>query len=235
VARAGIFGNGIRVRVNDNGMDADHEEFAGRLDVASSCDIYQPTTDGDVVVDADHGTAVAAILGAAANNSVCSVGIAPLVTFSSCNYLEYNNQSLVGRYDSIDISTNSFGIDGCSPGYQRRKLQRKLLERQQDDDDDYCPFRELDETQPTPCDFCNFTAADDDDISTSCERSIIHYCLQFFKQNQEGCIEFLDLLLGGNTCDYDTMPTLVQQDISRGIRRGRNGKGKSTDYFEVFD
>ena len=33
----GIFGKGIRVRINDAGVDSQHEEFQGRFDVDASC------------------------------------------------------------------------------------------------------------------------------------------------------------------------------------------------------
>ena len=34
----GYFGNGVRVRVNDGGIESSHPEFAGRIDFSASCD-----------------------------------------------------------------------------------------------------------------------------------------------------------------------------------------------------
>jgi subtilisin family serine protease len=81
----GIFGQGVRVRINDNGVDSGNIEFQDRFDTANGCDQFEPTAEelqGGAA--ANHGTSVASILGAAGNNGECSVGIAPEVTLSSC-------------------------------------------------------------------------------------------------------------------------------------------------------
>jgi hypothetical protein len=84
VWRQGILGEGVRVRINDNGVEASHSEFAGRFDISTSCPVYEPPLDEIGSSTESHGTSVAAIVGAAADNGECSVGIAPKVTLSSC-------------------------------------------------------------------------------------------------------------------------------------------------------
>ena len=89
-----------------------------------------------------HGTACAAIaLGA--NNSECSVGIAPGATLAGCPMLgrighgfvpgvPYLDRHVLSyRTDVNDISSNSWGIDACSSLQSRRALQSS---------DGTCPF-----------------------------------------------------------------------------------------------
>jgi subtilisin-like proprotein convertase family protein len=198
--------------VNDGGMDANHAEFQGRLDIESSCNLFEPTA--SETSDAYHGTAVAAIIGAAGNNGECSVGIAPEVTLSSCNFLAFQNESLVHNMESIDISSNSFGVDGCG-SRSRRHLQ-------DDVSNTICPFKlQKDGDSFSPCDVCDFSGVN---ISYTCERSIISYCQVNFKQDMDGCLEFLDIIIGGK-CEYNVLPDPIRNDITRGINEGRQGKG----------
>ena len=59
----GYFGNGIRVRVNDEGIETGHPEFLGRIDVNASC----PNATGTFMFES-HGMTVASLVGAAGNN-----------------------------------------------------------------------------------------------------------------------------------------------------------------------
>ena len=70
-------GRGVRVAVIDTGLDSNHPELRGRVVVRRNL------VDGDLErFDADvHGTAVAAVIGAAANNAEGLVGVAPEVSF----------------------------------------------------------------------------------------------------------------------------------------------------------
>ena len=60
----GYFGKGIRVRINDDGIETTHPEFFGRLDINASCPNGTATS-----FPKDHGMTVASMLGAAGNNS----------------------------------------------------------------------------------------------------------------------------------------------------------------------
>jgi subtilisin family serine protease len=78
VWQSGIFGTGVHVRVNDEGVDFDHSEFLGRVDVENSCDEFLPQTTAN-----QHGTSVSSIMAAAGDNDECAVGISPGVIISS--------------------------------------------------------------------------------------------------------------------------------------------------------
>ena len=74
-------GKGVTVAIIDSDADSRHEDLLGRL---SKIKVF---ADDDVRNHADHGTAVASIIGANANNAKGIVGIAPearLELFVSC-------------------------------------------------------------------------------------------------------------------------------------------------------
>ena len=173
----------------DLGIDSSNFEFEGRFDVESSCSVYEPLD------STFHGTAVAAIIGAGGNEK-CSVGIAPAVILSSCNILE--DQSLLGT--STDISSNSFGLDGCGP--ERRRAQWGQSSAVD------CPFEN---SVISPCNVCDFSGAE---LSTSCKVGIASYCAENYKLDQAGCLEYLDLIVGG-TCDFNFVPQPVQAELTR--------------------
>jgi subtilisin family serine protease len=204
----GYFGTGVRVRINDGGVVADHPEFAGRIDRDGSCDVFEPPperfeSDPNGVF---HGTAVASIVGAAGDNDECAVGIAPNVTLSSC-YVFGGGNILATKLDQMDISQNSYGIDGCS------KPRRRVLQGGD------CPFQFSDTDFDFPCDVCDFN-----DITPGCEDKIITHCTRHYEDDVDGCIEFLDLILGGQ-CNYGVLKDDVRETITRGILEGRDGKG----------
>ncbi|MEX0707259.1 MAG: S8 family serine peptidase [Woeseia sp.] len=64
-------GQGVRIAVVDSAADVDHEDLQGRVR-AVHVFTDRPTTEDD-----EHGTAIASIIGASANNSLGIVGIAP--------------------------------------------------------------------------------------------------------------------------------------------------------------
>jgi hypothetical protein len=138
-----------------------------------------------------HGTAVASILGGGANNGVCAVGVAPEVTISSCYALGNPGSVLAEKLDSFDISQNSYGTDGCAPTpANRRKLQS-------------CPFKFQDPGIESPCSVCDFSSSEPK--SRRCELAIIEHCSYNYREDSEGCIEFLDLFIAGGRCYYNTL------------------------------
>lgn len=64
-------GRGIRIAIIDSHIDTDHEDLAGRV---ASVDDH---AGDDRQEDRDHGTAVASVIGASANNARGIVGVAP--------------------------------------------------------------------------------------------------------------------------------------------------------------
>ncbi len=74
-------GHGVRVAIIDSDADSRHEDLRGRL---RKIEVF---ADGKAGTDAEHGTAVASVIGANANNAKGIVGIAPearLELFVSC-------------------------------------------------------------------------------------------------------------------------------------------------------
>ena len=120
VWKQGIFGKGVRVRVNDNGVDSDHDEFGDRFDVDASCTNYDALfydEDRGFYNYTQHGTTVASIIGASGDNRQCAVGVAPEVTISSCKLFDgsftldniLDSNWLIEKLDQFDISQNSVG------------------------------------------------------------------------------------------------------------------------------
>ncbi len=74
-------GQGVRIAIIDSDADSKHEDLKGRL---SKIEVFANSKSG---TDAEHGTAVASVIGANANNAKGIVGIAPqarLELFVSC-------------------------------------------------------------------------------------------------------------------------------------------------------
>jgi len=109
----GLTGNGVTIRINDDGVYVDNVEFDGRFDdVSNSCPSYMPqkTNGGDYEV---HGTRVAGILLGNANNNACAAGIAYNAKFSSCDFFAkdmFQTTMFLHKLETYDISQNSIGI-----------------------------------------------------------------------------------------------------------------------------
>ncbi len=104
----GFKGEGIKIRINDDGVDVNNLEFLDRFDdVENSCESYLPAGQDD-----DHGTRVAGIIVGNADNDLCAVGIAHKAKFSSCNFFsgEAPSTLLAYKFETFDISQNSIGV-----------------------------------------------------------------------------------------------------------------------------
>ena len=102
-------GKGITIRINDDGVDVDNEEFSGnnKFDEANSCVVWKPLP-GD---NDGHGTAVAGITSGNADNEHCAAGIAYDSSFSACNFFApaVPYSALSYKIETFDISQNSIG------------------------------------------------------------------------------------------------------------------------------
>lgn len=208
----GILGTGVRVRVNDDGILVSHPEFAGKFDSDASCDVYLP--DSFTLEENSHGTAVASILAANANNGECAVGIAPGVTLSACNmFLERSiDIELLGtKLHKFDISQNSWGPVPCQP------LERRRLEMF-----DVCPFVYQGPDFDSPCDICDFPISSSS-RSEDCELAIKNHCTNYYEHEPTVCLDFWDLFI--QPCKYATLSVSAQEAFAKGIREGRDGKG----------
>lgn len=102
-------GRGVLVAIVDNGLDLEHEDLASNVDLGNFS--YLPATYG--FSNADHGTAVAGIIGAA-KNGVGGVGIAPstrLVAYNALRAPSTENlaDALIRGIERVAISNNSWG------------------------------------------------------------------------------------------------------------------------------
>ena len=228
VWKRGYTGKGIRLRINDDGLAYNHEEFEGRFDFEGSCGNAE-----NLRVDGDHGTNVASIAGASGDNGACGVGISPNVILSACD--AFNLSSRIGIFDfelsSHDISQNSFGIPGClqagtgetNDGNRRRTKTRKR--RRRNLQTATCPFKYKSELPVGPCDVCDFTTVPPTStVGQLCDKTIISHCLRYFTFDQ-GCVEFVDLLIEDGECLYNVLDPDDAAGITAGVTGGRDGKG----------
>ena len=102
-------GQGVTIRINDLGVDPNNSDFEGRFDQVNSCDSFAPLVDAEGNPDS-HGTKVAGIAVANANNGHCAAGIAYGATFTSCNIQSLSFQEYNKKIESIDISQNSVEV-----------------------------------------------------------------------------------------------------------------------------
>lgn len=220
----GIFGQGVRVRVNDGGVDQTNPHWQDRFDVSASCD----NEAGNLASSSmQHGTSVASIIGASNEaDGTCTVGVAPAVTISSCYALGPSEAFLGTKLDAIDISSNSFERPACQ-SYKDDAAQRRSL---QSDGTPQCPFAYADlRSEYDPCMVCDGfldgAGYNDKNVkSASCVEAIVKHCNAYYEVEMEACSQFLDLIIGGE-CNYVGLSTIARDGIVKGITEGRGGKG----------
>jgi kexin len=230
VWKMGYLGKGIRIRVNDDGLAADHPDIAGNFDLEGSCNgddkeafFYRPR---QPLSENSHGTDCAFLAAGQADNGVCGNGMAPQATLSACNSLTEDYTFLSTKIEHMDISSNSFGTDACYYERVRTKGRRTLLE---------CPFTYVPDNDRivSPCDVCDFAGSSAStlteltpaDVSDDCEQAIGNYCDVYYEIHPMACLEFLDFYLSYGHCQFNTLSTIQREALTRGITEGRNGKG----------
>jgi len=236
---SGFMGTGINLRVNDDGVDALHPDLSHNFDLSQSCDKYLPTSSEDF-----HGT-VCASLAAAGTGGECGVGVAPNATLSGCSIFSdenFANPTYLWEGQDTDVSSNSYGADGCADTGFRRKLreQRKLAGHEAT-----CPFDPTFEgnvfgSPSSPCAPGGSCVNDDfhnGDLSLECEDGIVDYCGTYYERDYAACSQFLDLFA---ECSYGVTSLEEQAALAKGITEGRNGKGivyifSSGNYFDRGD
>jgi subtilisin family serine protease len=211
----GLTGAGVHIRINDDGLDTSHPEFAGRFDASASCEAYLPADEA-----AHHGTACASIAAGAGNNSECAVGMAPRATLSACNIFDEGQayqatfEHLTLAAEAQHVSSNSYANSACVldvsglPPPERRALQTTE-----------CPF--VSDARGSPCGSC--TDFDADPLDNACTRAIIIYCANPSNYEADpGCITYLELFA---KCRYNGLSPRLQAQFTRGVTEGRNGLG----------
>jgi subtilisin family serine protease len=223
VWKQGIYGAGIRVRVNDDGVAGNHTEFEGRFNESTSCDNWAPT-------DSFHGTSVASIIASAGDNGVCGVGISPKVELSACNIYDGGNEAfLAEKVNDFDISQNSIGASGCgaTSDSRRRRLRRQL----QVLNNNTCPFQFSEGALGVfPCSVCTFDGSATStssllNTSSVCGSAIVDHCTNYYEKDVPACLEYLELFLPGGRCDYSELTQVALDAMTTGILQGRDGKG----------
>jgi subtilisin family serine protease len=91
--RSQFDGNGIRVAVIDSGIDANHPDLRGRVNLANSRNFTREGTATDVTDLNGHGTHVAGIIGGA---GATFKGVAPKVEFISCKVFTADGRAREG-------------------------------------------------------------------------------------------------------------------------------------------
>lgn len=97
-AHRNSLGAGVRIAIVDSHADVDHEDLKGRI---RSIEVFSSAVE---TVDANHGTAVASVIGARSNNALGIVGVAPEATldlFVSCWHAAQGNAVVC---DSFSLS-----------------------------------------------------------------------------------------------------------------------------------
>lgn len=213
-------GSGIGIRINDDGVDADHPDLSSNFDINSSCTNYLPQIMNS---KNGHGTACASLAAATGGNDVCSVGVAPGATLSACRVFDdegadffafYGYPFLTENMENMDISSNSYGAETCSTP-DREKGGRRLQ--------NLCPF--LQEFEYSPC--ATKTPCTEDDwnngrLSASCENYVVRYCSILFENDVQACTAYLDLFV---ECQYFGLENDQLEAFVTGVTEGRGGKG----------
>jgi subtilisin family serine protease len=114
----GLFGSGVTVAVVDQGVEINHPDLVGNIDI-TRCWNYAARSLDTTPVDPGnaHGTAVAGIIAASGWNGIGGRGVAPKAKLVSFNMLESQGivpwslalDSLVRDLEHIDIYNNSWG------------------------------------------------------------------------------------------------------------------------------
>ena len=93
-------GTGVRVAVIDTGVDTRHPDLAGRTQLTRN----YVDTDADSFVTDRHGTQVAGLIAAAANNGIGIVGVAPDVRLLALKACWQASATAAGRCNSFTIA-----------------------------------------------------------------------------------------------------------------------------------
>ncbi|MGB9370077.1 MAG: S8 family serine peptidase [Xanthobacteraceae bacterium] len=111
-------GSGVIIGLVDEGFDITNPDLAGRFDLAASYDPRDPGTANikPDSVSAAHGTWVAGVVGAAANNGYGTVGVASSATlagfytrFGTGGSTRSEIADLLAHQVNVDVSNNSWG------------------------------------------------------------------------------------------------------------------------------
>jgi subtilisin-like proprotein convertase family protein len=111
-------GKGVRVAIVDDGVQLNHPDLAANIDRSGSWDAVRNVPGGDPFGDENHGTPVAGLVGAVANNGIGGSGVAPDATLLA---YRINLNGKGGTFSTIAfqkalenqaaVVSNSWGVD----------------------------------------------------------------------------------------------------------------------------
>ncbi len=115
----GITGEGVVVAVIDEGLQVDHPDLANNVSDTLGLNLFTGGTGPGSIQAGSHGTAVAGLIGAVANNGLGGSGVAPGATLVPIQFFlpegapSGDPNALVNAFryeiDQIDITNNSWG------------------------------------------------------------------------------------------------------------------------------
>lgn len=123
---SGISGKGVKVLVSDDGIEDTHEDLTANYLYANvskdytKSSPYLANTAAPIATDDNHGTSVAGLIAAVADNGVGTKGVAPKASLVSANFLS----SAVSQTESIlvDQANGDYDIFNMSWGATQNNL-----------------------------------------------------------------------------------------------------------------
>jgi subtilisin family serine protease len=120
---------GVTVAVIDTGVDSSHEDLAGNLDMGRAANFVE--VGKEPFDDFGHGTHVAGIIGAIANNNVGIAGVAPKVTIMPIRVLGVNGGTTAALIQGIDhaVSKGAKVINLSLGSSQASRAEQEAINR----------------------------------------------------------------------------------------------------------
>lgn len=121
-----IYGNGVHVRISDDGIEDTHEDLTGNFSYANQSRNYTASapytsnTSPPIASDDDHGTCVAGIVAAVGWNNYGSRGVAPKAKLSIVNFL--SSAVNITEALKLDQASGSFDISNMSWGTKQNTI-----------------------------------------------------------------------------------------------------------------
>ena len=117
---SGFTGNGVKVGINDNGIDTDHEDLT--YNASKSYNFWDDNTNVENLDPRAHGTKMSGIVGMIYNNSLGGVGVSPncdLWIFkcgeTAPSHLKTASALIYAADNNVDLVSMSIAFSGLSP------------------------------------------------------------------------------------------------------------------------
>ena len=240
----GITGQGVHIRVNDDGLDYTNPEFSSKLLPG-----WKDPMPADCIYST-HGTSCAGIA-AASSNEECGVGVAFNAYVSGASWRDWWTDTSYhfledGACDAhsyqglgVDVSSNSWFPDGCYLLDEPGTLSASSSSCPFLPTNNYSPCGDMSGLLQTSSPFYSWeydayikcsaeeTWSEPEGISEFCKWHIFIYCGSSDLHTEigymdPGCTDFYDFYVD---CVYHSLPNHVIASLQRGTSYGRGGKG----------